>query len=66
MSSWDRIQRTELELLQKNAIIGDLQLRLAVALQQRDTARRIVVDLENENAALRDGVVMVPVLGDAT
>ena len=66
MSSWDRIQRTELELLQKNAIIGDLQLRLAVALQQRDTARRIVVDLENENAALLAGVVMVPVLGDAT
>ena len=66
MSSWDRIQRTELELLQKNAIIGDLQLRLAVALQQRDTARRIAVDLENENAALQAGVVMVPVLGDAT
>ena len=64
--TWDRINRTELELLQKNAIIGDLQLRLAVALQQRDTARRIAVDLEQENAALRDGVVMVPSWGDAT
>ena len=66
MSTWDRIQRTELEMMQKDAIIGDLRLRLAVALQQRDTARRIAVDLEQENAALRDGVVLVPVLGDAT
>ena len=64
--TWDRINRTELELLQKNAIIGDLQLRLAVALQQRDTARRIAVDLENEVAALRDGIVLVPSWGDAT
>ena len=66
MTDWTRQQRIELELLQHQATIGDLRLRLAVALQERDTARSLAVGLENELVALQQGIVMVPWTGDAT
>lgn len=56
MSYWDRINSLELEL-----VLAQSEIR--ILREQRDTARRIAVRLEQENAAL--DVVYVPVVGEA-
>lgn len=84
MSTWDRVQRIELYLAQARGRVEKLEdelismgLDLAHALgaintltQERDTARRIAVRLEQENHQLwggqKPGVVMVPLVGEAT
>jgi len=59
MTDWSRIQRIELELAQAHG----RNMRLT---EERDNARRVAVRLESELAALQAGVVLVPMVGDAT
>ena len=59
MTDWSRIQRIELELAQAHG----RNMRLT---EERDTARRVAVRLESELAARDAGIVMVPLVGEAT
>lgn len=75
MSTWDRTQRVELDLAIARGRIYQLEdalIAMAADLgkvtEERDSARRIAVRLEQENAALADvrDVRLVPYWGTAT
>ena len=81
MSSWDRVQRLELEinLLQARLraaqdVAFNLQVSCEQLTEQRDLARRVAMRLEEECHALGGSVcsvcaqvlIPVPVIGEAT
>jgi hypothetical protein len=59
VSTWDRTNRLERELLEAKRLIETLTA-------QRDLARSVAMRLEEENAQLASDLVMVPVKGVAT
>jgi len=76
VSTWDRTNRLELELIQAKRIHHDNMIELARVMGERDRARGLAASLEAENAELikhvedltgtLDSLVMVPVRGEAT
>jgi hypothetical protein len=79
VTDWSRYNRIELELAQARHRVGKLEdelismgLDLAHALgtintltQERDTARRVAMRLEEENHLLALDTVLVPLRGEA-
>ena len=76
MSDWSRVNRLELELQQAKRIHHDNMIEIARLMGERDRARDLAAALEGENAELinhiedltltLDGLVMIPVRGEAT
>jgi len=70
---WDKVQRLELELADKDAQLRSLRLEVGALLRvaarhaiDRDTARAVAVRLEQELAYEQSRVVNVPIVGTAT
>jgi hypothetical protein len=76
VSTWDRTNRLELELLQAKRVYQDNMVEYARVLTERDRARATAAMLEAECAELvrhvehltatLDDIVMVPVIGPAS